>query len=72
MGTDKIPKTTDYQNRFAHTQTNFQSVQSSPYDESKKNKAKMTSDSIVIAGNDIQLNLVSSKLQFQDTSKSSR
>jgi len=32
----------------------------------------MTSDSIVIAGNDIQLNTVSSKLQYKDTYKASK
>ncbi len=52
--------------------SNFRSGEGSPFDESKKNKAKMTSDSIRIAGNDMLNDTVSSKLQFQNTFGASR
>ena len=65
LGIDSPAKATDYNNRFAHTQTAFKTNQIAvPYDESKQNKAKIESDSIKIAGNNIQSTAVSSKLQF--------
>ena len=73
LGTDQIPKATDYANRFAQTQNAFRSGSvNSPFDESKKNKAKMTSDSIRIAGNDRFDTTVNSKLAFKDTLSASR
>ena len=65
LGGDEIPKATDYQNRFASaykTTSNFRHVESNPFDESKKIKAKITSDSVRIAGNDYAISTVSSKL----------
>ena len=53
LGIDEIPKATDYNNRFANTHTAFKTnAIKTPYDEAKKNHAKITSDSIKIAGND--------------------
>lgn len=73
LGIDKIPKATDYANRFAATQQAFSTnAIKAPYDESKKNKAKMTSDSIKIANNEFQETAVSSKIQFRDTLAASR
>ena len=47
LGTDNIPKATDYANRFAQTSNTFRSGSVNvPTQESLKNKAKMTSDSI--------------------------
>ena len=47
LGTDAVPKSTDYQNRFASTECNFRSAgMNSPDAERVKNKAKMTSDSV--------------------------
>ena len=68
LGTDKQARTTDYQNRFAQTHNNFRSQSmSNPHDECKQNKAKMTSDSVTIAGNAHQDTTVSSRIQFQNT-----
>jgi hypothetical protein len=67
LGTDSPAKATDYQNRFSQTQNAFRqtgNVEMSPTDENKRNKAKMTSDSIRIAGNDFFDRTVSSKIQF--------
>jgi len=73
LGTDRIPKATDYANRFASTHSAFgQGAVATPYDESKTNKAKMTSDSIKIAGNDRFDTTVNSKMAFQDTLSASR
>jgi hypothetical protein len=66
LGTDAVPKGTDYQNRFSQTQNAFRqpNAEFSPNEENKKNKAMMTSDSIKIAGNDYFDRTVSSKVQF--------
>ena len=67
LGTDSPAKTTDYQNRFSQTQNAFRASSNhemSPADENRRNKAKMTSDSIRIAGNDFFDRTVSSKIQF--------
>lgn len=73
LGIDKVPKSTDYANRFAQTQVAFNSgAINDPYSESKKNKAKMTSDSIIISPNDRFDSTVSSKIQFKDTLSASR
>ena len=78
LGGDVMPKTTDYQNRFAQTQTNFRSASmppshaTSPAEERTRNKAKMTSDSIVIAGNNHFDANVSSRRQFTNTFSASK
>ena len=47
LGTDAIPKATDYANRFAQTQQAFHTGSvKTPYDENSKNKAKIEADSI--------------------------
>jgi hypothetical protein len=71
LGIDKNAATTDYQSRFAQTQGNFRSA-SLQADERNKNKAKMTSDSVVISENNHFSSVVSSKVQFRDTSQASR
>ncbi len=69
LGIDKNCTTTDYQSRFAQTTGNFRDIQA---EERNKNKAKMTSDSVVIAGNSHFSPVVSSKMHFRDTSHASR
>ncbi len=69
LGIDKNCTTTDYQSRFAQTTGNFREIQT---EERLKNKAKMTSDSVVIAENKHFSSAVSSKMHFRDTSHASR
>lgn len=68
LGSDKQKNGTDYQNRFAVTQQQWskQPLNPEPYSESKKNKAKITADSVVIAGNAHFDTTVSSRTQFQN------
>ena len=73
LGTGKMPKATDYANRFAQTHGAFRSGSvNTPYDENKVNKAKIEADSIKIAGNDRFERVVNSKIAFKDTLSASR
>ena len=53
LGTDKLAKQTDYAARFANTggPLRSHSIGSSPNEEARRNKAKMTGDAVVISEN---------------------
>ena len=76
LGTDNSPQTSDYQNRFSQTVNKNRegpmTDRESPDEQRKRNMAKLNSDSVKLANSEYFDATVSSKVQFQDVSKTGR